>query len=143
MILTCDPDVVRDFWLFDYVPEVLETEARRYPSLPRLSAALGGNVKVLPVPIPKNCFDGFNEAYYARPEMFLRAPARLACSAWSFVPEQDPSLTSPLLRLDTAQIRAIELEARLRDMGLFRSEFSARPESAFRVKHWLISAPCP
>lgn len=30
--------------------------------------------------------------------------------AWSFVPEQDPSLTSPLLRLDTAQIRAIEIE---------------------------------
>lgn len=30
--------------------------------------------------------------------------------AWIFVPEQDPSLTSPLLRLDTSRISALELD---------------------------------
>jgi hypothetical protein len=28
--------------------------------------------------------DGFNEAYYGRPEMLLDPDARLACSSWSF-----------------------------------------------------------
>ena len=32
VILTCDPDLVRTFWLYEYAPEVLDTEARRYPS---------------------------------------------------------------------------------------------------------------
>lgn len=37
------------------------------------------------VPIPLLCRDGFNEAYYGRPEMLLNAEARLAYSSWSFV----------------------------------------------------------
>jgi hypothetical protein len=39
------------------------------------------------VPIPADCTDGFNEAYYARPERLLDPGARQACSAWSFVPQ--------------------------------------------------------
>jgi hypothetical protein len=46
---------------------------------------LGGAVTVTPVPIPLDCTDGFNDAYYGRPEMLLDPKARLACSAWSFV----------------------------------------------------------
>ena len=38
-----------------------------------------------PVPVPADCTDGFNEAYYARPERLLDPAARQACSAWSFV----------------------------------------------------------
>lgn len=88
-ILTCDPDLVRAFWLNAYAPEVLAAEARRYPSLEQIGNQLGGHVTVLPVPIPLHCKDGFNEAYYGRPEKFLDDGARLACSAWSFVsPEQ-------------------------------------------------------
>ena len=37
------------------------------------------------VPIPLDCTDGFGEAYYGRPEMFLDPAARRANSAWSFV----------------------------------------------------------
>ena len=37
------------------------------------------------MPIPLDCIDGFNEAYYGRPEKLLEAPARLSCSAWSFI----------------------------------------------------------
>ncbi|MFD0164946.1 hypothetical protein ACFVJH_12410 [Streptomyces decoyicus] len=37
------------------------------------------------MPIPWGCTDGFNEAYYGRPEMLLDPAARQACSAWSFV----------------------------------------------------------
>ncbi len=85
VILTCDPDLVRDFWLYDYAPLVLETEARRYPAVADLTETLGGRVTVERVPVPADCTDGFNEAYYARPERLLEPGARQACSAWSFV----------------------------------------------------------
>jgi SAM-dependent methyltransferase len=84
VILTCDPNLVQHFWLNDYAPEVLAAEARRYPSLEQIGAYLDRSVDVRSVPIPIDCSDGFNEAYYARPERFLDDGARLACSAWTF-----------------------------------------------------------
>jgi SAM-dependent methyltransferase len=85
IVLTCDPREVERFWLNDYAPAVLATEARRYPTLDAMTAALGGRSAVRHVPIPLDCKDGFNEAYYGRPEWLLQAGARGACSAWSFV----------------------------------------------------------
>lgn len=85
IVLTCDPQLVERFWLNDYAPQVLSTEARRYPSMRRLAEAVGGELSIVPVPIPLDCRDGFNEAYFGRPERLLDARARLACSAWSFV----------------------------------------------------------
>ncbi len=87
-VLTCDPNLVTRFWLNDYAPQVLATEARRYPKLARIGALLGGSVEEVRVPIPLDCRDGFNEAYYGRPERLLDERARLACSAWSFVDAQ-------------------------------------------------------
>ncbi|MYT75258.1 MULTISPECIES: methyltransferase domain-containing protein [unclassified Streptomyces] len=87
-VLTCDPARVRDFWLYEYAPDVLETEARRFPSLDRLATALGGTVSVQPVPVPLDCTDSFNEAYYGRPELLLDPAARQPCSAWSFIDDR-------------------------------------------------------
>ncbi|WP_425826730.1 class I SAM-dependent methyltransferase [Streptomyces fractus] len=88
VVLTCDPAKVRDFWLYEYAPDVLEAEARRYPSLGRVTAALGGNAKIQPVPVPLDCTDGFNEAYYGRPELLLDPAARQPGSAWSFIDDR-------------------------------------------------------
>lgn len=85
VFLTCDPMLLKTYWLYEYAPEVIETEASRYPPLAKLASGLGGAVKFTSVPIPLDCTDGFNDAYYGRPEMLLDANARLACSAWSFV----------------------------------------------------------
>jgi SAM-dependent methyltransferase len=85
VILTCDPSVLDRFWLAEYAPEVIRTEAGRYPTIDRIEAALGGDVLVVSVPIPLDCSDGFGEAYYGRPEALLDPGARLANSAWSFV----------------------------------------------------------
>lgn len=93
LVLTCDPDELDRFWLNQYAPEVIAVEARRYPRLRTVATALGGNSSVFPVPIPLDCTDGFQEAYYGRPERFLDPGARLACSAWSFV---EPSVVDRL-----------------------------------------------
>lgn len=85
LVLTCDPLLVRNFWLYEYAPEVLDEEARRYPDLDVIVRGLGGAVSTTTVPIPLDCTDGFNEAYYGRPERLLDPAARLSCSAWSFV----------------------------------------------------------
>ena len=83
VILSADPKRVPLFWLNDYVPEVVATEAKRYPDLHSIAGAFRAG-QIHPVPIPFDCTDGFNEAYYGRPELMLDAGARKANSAWSF-----------------------------------------------------------
>jgi SAM-dependent methyltransferase len=85
VLLVCDPAQMMDFWLSDYIPEVRRFEASRFPAIERIALCLGGQVAVEPVPVPLYCEDGFNEAYYGRPEAFLDKDARLACSSWSLV----------------------------------------------------------
>jgi SAM-dependent methyltransferase len=100
VILSCDPTLVEAFWLADYAPKVLATEARRYPALDHIGAVLGGQVEIVPVAIPLACRDGFNEAYYGRPECFLDEGARSACSAWSFVDPAENAASVERLRRD-------------------------------------------
>ncbi len=85
VILTGDPGRLRHFWLSEYAPEVIDAETRRYPSLSTLADGFGGEFRSTVVPIPLDCTDGFNEAYYGRPEELLDPAARRCCSAWSFV----------------------------------------------------------
>lgn len=85
VVLTCDPVALARFWLARYAPEVIATEARRYPDPARIADALGGTVRIDAVPIPLDCTDGFGEAYYGRPEALLDVAARRANSAWSLV----------------------------------------------------------
>lgn len=85
VILTCDPAALERSWINDYAPEVIATEASRYPSIDALREGLAGTVSVESVPIPLGCVDGFSEAYYGRPEALLDPGARRANSAWSFV----------------------------------------------------------
>lgn len=98
VIMTCDPTRVQRFWLRDFAPEVIETEARRYPGLERISECLGGTVEVTRLPIPFDCVDGFAEAYFGRPEMFLDPGVRKANSAWSFVSESSVRKSVDYLR---------------------------------------------
>ncbi len=97
IVMTCDPDRLDRYWLADYAPEVVGTEARRYPALDRIDAALTGRVEPVALPIPLGCADGFSEAYYGRPEKLLDPGARKANSAWSFVaPEVEQRFVTQL-----------------------------------------------
>jgi len=85
LVMTSDPDALQRFWLRRYAPEVISVEAGRMPPLTRILEDLGGRGEVIDIPIPFDCRDGFNEAYYGRPECLLEPAARLACSSWSFI----------------------------------------------------------
>jgi SAM-dependent methyltransferase len=85
VILTADPEVLAKFWLRDYAPSMMANEAGRMPPIDRIALALGGRVTVTPVPIPRDCADGFAEAFFGRPERLLRADVRSAQSAWRFL----------------------------------------------------------
>jgi SAM-dependent methyltransferase len=119
VLLVCDPDQMHHYWLNDYIPEVRNVEARRFPPIQRIVDALQGRVEVQPVPVPLNCRDGFNEAYYGRPEAFLEAEARLACSSWSLVPEETVQLFVDWLSADLASGKWDEKYGHLRSQPFF------------------------
>ena len=88
LIMTFDPDELDNFWNAEYFPEVIAVEKARYPNIEFITKALGGNCSVIPVPIPIDCKDGFQEAFYGRPEAFLQKEGRLSQSAWGFIPDE-------------------------------------------------------
>ncbi len=85
LIMTFDPDALDNFWNAHYFPELIEIEKARYPTIDFIVNALGGNSEVKSIPIPLDCADGFQEAFYGRPEAFLEKEIRKAQSAWSFL----------------------------------------------------------
>jgi SAM-dependent methyltransferase len=81
VVFTFDVAGLRQFWLTrDYLPELAELVAG-HPSLADQAQALGA--KVVPVPIPWDCVDGFPEAYWRRPEAFLDDDVRRGMSIWA------------------------------------------------------------
>lgn len=86
IIMTFDPDALHKFWNAEYFPEVIDVEKQRYPTINYLTDALGHNCEVQEIPVPLNCKDGFQEAFYGRPEAFLNPEVRKAQSAWGFIP---------------------------------------------------------
>jgi SAM-dependent methyltransferase len=100
VILTFDPDRLGRFWLAGYVPELVTAEHRRYQPLDWIAEQLGGTTTVADVPIPVDCTDGFTEAFYARPHMFLRDEVRRSQSAWAFVDDAAERRAVDHLRAD-------------------------------------------
>jgi SAM-dependent methyltransferase len=85
VVLTFEAAALDRLWLDEYAPELAAAERHRYPSLAAIDAALGGGTEAVPVPVARDCPDGFTEAYYARPEAFLEERVRRGQSAWAFL----------------------------------------------------------
>ena len=71
------------------------------------------------VPIPSRCADGFNEAYFGRPEALLDRAARRSCSAWSFVPDEVQERFERTLERDLADGSWDRRHGHLRDQATF------------------------
>jgi SAM-dependent methyltransferase len=83
VLLTWDP-AADGFWLVqDYFPEFMEADRRQFPGIPVYVEAFGqsARVQVAPVPVPRDCVDGFLGAYWARPEAYLDPAVRAGISS--------------------------------------------------------------
>ncbi|MCA6362260.1 MAG: methyltransferase domain-containing protein [Bacteroidetes bacterium] len=99
VIMTFDPDALHEFWNVHYFPELIEVEKTRYPKIERITAALGDNCEVIKIPVTLHCTDGFQEAFFGRPEMFLLPEVRKSQSAWGFLKPGEEELL--VKRLET------------------------------------------
>ena len=80
VVLTYDP-AFRDFWLFDYFPELAALDEGQMPPMEAYAGWLG-SARISPVPIPHDCTDGFLAAYWRRPEAYLDRRVRDAMSSF-------------------------------------------------------------
>jgi hypothetical protein len=77
-----------DFWLFrDYFPSFVTHARTRLPSLHAYEPL--GPLKVIAVPIPRACRDGFAAAYWARPAAYLDPVCRANISGFHFIPQAE------------------------------------------------------
>ncbi len=102
VVMTFDPDALDNFWNVHYFPEVIAVEKARYPSINFITGCLGGHCRVVPIPVPFDCADGFQEAFYGRPEAFLQQEVRAAQSAWGFIPTEQQQVLVKRLADDLA-----------------------------------------
>lgn len=80
VILTFDP-AHKDFWLADYIPELVALDEGQMPRLTDYAEWLG-SVEIAPVPVPHDCLDGFLYAYWRRPAAYLDPRIRAAMSSF-------------------------------------------------------------
>ncbi len=100
-ILTFDPGRIASFWFYGYLPPQANAERKRMPEFARLAALLGPDTSFETVPVPFDCTDGFNEAFFGRPERFLDPAVRAAQSLWSFL---GPDMEADIVRRLTADL---------------------------------------
>ena len=83
VIFTYDRSYAEHFWLLrDYLPRLGRLDSERFPALEEQSAALGEDVKIIPVPIAHDCEDGFLGAYWRRPRAYLNKGVRASISTF-------------------------------------------------------------
>jgi SAM-dependent methyltransferase len=104
----------RRFWLTrDYLPEVADFLVD-WPALTDLARAIGARSQS--VPIPWDCVDGFFEAYWRRPEAYLREDVRRGTSIWAKVGPEAEQQVVRNLRDDLASGRWAERNRDLVDL---------------------------
>ena len=92
------------WWLHDYFPAVHRlVRGRTYPA-ESIAEALGP-VETVPVPVPADCADGFEAAYWRRPEAILDPAIWRATSALSLIPAADRAAGMARLSADLASGR--------------------------------------
>jgi SAM-dependent methyltransferase len=118
VLLTWDPACRGAFWLINqYMPEILELDVPRFPSLAELSRCLG-RIAVRPVPIPYDCQDGFLGAFWRRPESYLDPNVRRAISGFAQLP---PEVVNAALAHLAEDLRSGQWDARF---GWMRAQTS-------------------
>jgi SAM-dependent methyltransferase len=130
VLLTWDPAYRDAFWLTTrYVPEVMDFDVPRFPSMTELTRCLG-RIKAQPLLIPHDCQDGFLGAFWRRPEVYLDPHVRRAMSGFAQLP---PKVVNAGLARLAADLRS----------GQWDAQFGwLRAQTSFDLGYRLIIAPC-
>jgi len=89
VVVTWDPAGRDSFWLTtEYLPEIIEFDLPRFPSVSELAECLGGHVTTQALPVPHDCVDGFLGAFWRRPDAYLDPAVRSAMSCFAQLPAE-------------------------------------------------------
>jgi SAM-dependent methyltransferase len=97
-------DLNTSWWLHDYFPATRRLVVGRTVMADRIAQTLGP-VTVIPVPIPADCADGFEAAYWRRPAAILDPAVWRACSALALIGEAEREAGMDRLSADLASGR--------------------------------------
>ncbi len=87
VVFTFDPKRIADLWLVrDYLPQIIPLEQSRAIAIDVIVQQLDAH-QVLPIPIPWDCCDGFQAAYWRRPEQYLNPLVQSTISTLAQLPE--------------------------------------------------------
>lgn len=119
VILTTAAAPINELWLTaEYFPG--SARVRRPDVEPdRIAKTLGGDVTVETVPVPRDCTDGFGEAYWARPEAYLDPAVRASMSACSLLSPAEVDDGVARLRADLSSGRWNARHGHLRRLAEF------------------------
>jgi hypothetical protein len=98
----------------DYLPEMIGQVDFNFPGIDELATMLDASVE--PVPIPRDCTDGFTGAYWARPEAYLDPDVRAGMSAIRTLDQALVSSRMERLAADLASGAWDERHGSLRDL---------------------------
>jgi SAM-dependent methyltransferase len=84
-----DPQVAPWWWLYDYFPATTRLLTGRETPVGQPERLLGLPVDSTPVPIPADCTDGFEAAYWRRPAAYLDPVIWQPMSALAMIPDAD------------------------------------------------------
>jgi|HubBroStandDraft_2_1064218.scaffolds.fasta_scaffold96735_2 SAM-dependent methyltransferase len=117
VILATAAERINRLWLTaDYFPG--SARARRPDVQPgAIAAILGGEVRIETVLVPRDCTDGFGEAYWARPEAYLDPAIRAGMSACSLLTPDELADGVRRLGADLAAGRWDERHGYLRELS--------------------------
>jgi hypothetical protein len=113
LVFTWDKDHDRELWIVsEYVPEIRELEHARHPSMAQITEALGGG-HIVEFPIPHDFVDGYQPAFWRRPEAYLDARVRSASSTFATLPDR---VVEPAIRRLEADLASGAWTRRHRDL---------------------------
>jgi SAM-dependent methyltransferase len=116
VILTWDKSFVGRFWLTrDYLPEIDEWTADQLPPIGEIEVELG-RLERRPLPVPRDCQDGFLRAFWGRPEAYLQEHIRRNISQFNLVDPLAIERGIDRLRRDLASGEWDARNARLRTL---------------------------
>lgn len=118
VVFTFDLDQMPD-WQLDYLGEGLAIERSRFPSLDDIASALGGRTRIERIPTPGDCRDGFNEAFWRRPEALLDPAVRACQSMWARIGEEAEARVVSRLETDLRSGKWDRHHGHLRDQETF------------------------